>query len=525
MPPIAGTALSRLYLTTPIYYVNSVPHVGHAHTTIMADVMKRMALMRGTDVFLTTGTDEHGQKNYEAARDSGLSTIDYLDRQSRLFQNLFDALGVGYDMYVRTTRSYHMEQVQEVERRLKDKGMLTQKPYRGLYCVGCEQFKKKTDLDEQGRCVDHLTVPEEMDEVNWFFKIEPYREWLVGYIESHPDWIQPEQFKNDVLDMLRAPLEDMCISRPKSRVKLGVEMPFDPNYVTYVWFDALINYITNIKWPDKGYQEWWPYAEHLIGKDIVKTHCIFWPIMLKALEIEPPLRFWVHGYWVAAGGQKMSKSLGNGVDPFQVINLAGADALRYYLAKNMRKGGDSQISLPMVVSTYNADLANKIGNLLSRVVKFTARHFEGKVPDVANVLHADDLKLARATAETAAGEYRETSLNNIPSLVQSAMRIAESLNLYVDTSAPWTLIKDPNNRGRVASILYALMDSTRLLLEMLYPVIPTTSKRGLEVLGGSAISSQPLVHHFAALRLKGGAVLGQDTNLFPRVEVGEAKVA
>lgn len=516
--------MSRLYLTTPIYYVNSMPHVGHAHTTVMADVMKRMALMRGTDVFLTTGTDEHGQKNYEAAQKSGLSTMDYLDKQSGLFQSLFDALGIGYDMYVRTTRPYHMERVQEVERRLKDKGMLTQKPYRGLYCVGCEQFKKKSDLDDHGRCADHLTVPEEMDEVNWFFKIEPYREWLIGYIKSHPEWIQPEQFKNEVLELLRAPLEDMCISRPKSRVKLGVDMPFDSNYVTYVWFDALINYIANIKWPDEMYKEWWPSSAHLIGKDIVKTHCIFWPIMLKALDIEPPHRFWVHGYWVASGGQKMAKSLGNGVDPFEVINLAGADALRFYLAKNMRKGGDSQISVPMIISTYNSELANKIGNLLSRVVKFTARQFDGKVPDVADKLHADDLKLVQATAETAAREYRETSLYTIPSLVQSAIGIAESLNAYVDTSAPWALIKQPENHDRVASIVYALMDSTRLLLEMLYPVIPTTSKRGLEVLGASPIPSQPLVHDFAPLRLKGGALLGQDTALFPRVESEEASV-
>lgn len=508
----------RLYLTTPIYYVNGTPHVGHAHTTVMADVMKRMALMRGIDVFVTTGTDEHGQKNDEAAQKSGLSTMDYLDKQSALFRSLFDALGVGYDMYVRTTRPYHIEQVQEIERRLKYKGLLTQKPYRGLYCVGCEQFKKKSDLDEQGRCLDHLTVPEEMDEINWFFKIEPYREWLVGFIEAHPEWIQPEQFRNEVLEMLRAPLEDMCISRPKSRVKLGVEMPFDSNYVTYVWFDALINYISNINWPDESYKDWWHSAGHLIGKDIVKTHCIFWPIMLKALDIEPPQHFWVHGYWVSAGGQKMAKSLGNSVDPFEVINLAGADALRYYLAKNMRKGGDSQISTPMVIATYNSDLANKIGNLLSRVVKFTASQFDGKVPDVADQLHADDLKLVQSTSEAAAQEFKETSLHTIPSLVHAAIGIADNLNAYIYAMAPWTMIKQPENRDRVASIVYAVMDSTRIMLEMLYPVIPTTSRRGLDVLGASSISSQAVIHDFSPLRLKGGTVLGTDTQLFPRVE-------
>jgi len=244
---------------------------------------------------------------------------------------------------------------------------------------------------------------------------------------------------------------------------LVVELPFVPDYVTYVWFDALINYVTNIGWPDDKYQDWWPYSEHLIGKDIVKTHCIYWPIMLHALGVEPPKRLAVHGYWVAAGGQKMSKSLGNAVDPVEVVKLLGPDALRFYLARHMRTASDSQISIPMIISTYNVDLANKIGNMLSRVVKFTARHFDGKVPEYGQ-LHEDDAVILRSVADGALNGHREITLHTIPSLVQSAVQIVETLNAYVDTVAPWTLIKQEGGRARTASVFvcFAGLDALAL---------------------------------------------------------------
>lgn len=509
--------MSRLYISTPIYYVNGDPHIGHAHTSIMADILKRAALMRGIPCLMSTGTDEHGQKNQAAAEQSGLSAQEYLDRQSARFRDLFDTLNVGYDMFARTSNPFHMAQVQEIERRLHAAGLLVQKPYRGLYCVGCEQFKKTSDLDEQGRCADHLTLPEEMDETNYFMRIEPFRSWLVDKIESEPEWIQPEGFRNEVLGMLRSPLEDLCISRPRSRVGLGVELPFDPDYVTYVWFDALINYITNLGWPEGRFAEWWPYSENLIGKDIVKTHCIYWPIMLKALDLSPPKRLSVHGHWVGAGGQKMSKSLGNAVDPVEVVERLGADALRFYLAKNMRTGSDSQISVPLIVATYNTDLANKIGNLLSRVVKFTARHFEGKVPS-AFTLSEGDRALIESVALTAAREHRATTLHTIPALVQEAIVIAETLNIYIDTAAPWTQIKTPANRDAVGGVLYALLDSLRLLFEMLSPVIPATAARGLIAVGAAPVTGEAREHTFAARRLAPGTPLGEDVNLFPRAQ-------
>ncbi len=509
--------LSRLYVSTPIYYVNGDPHIGHAHTSIMADILKRAALMRGKECLLSTGTDEHGQKNQTAAEASGLSPQAYQDRQSALFRDLFDRLNVSYDVFARTSDPFHMEQVQEIERRLHAAGLLVQKPYRGLYCVGCEQFKKASDLDEQGRCVDHLVPPEEMDEVNYFMRIEPFRPWLIEHIENNPGWIQPNGFRNEVMGMLRQPLEDLCISRPRARVALGVPLPFDPDYVTYVWFDALINYVTNIGWPDERHAYWWPYSENLIGKDIVKTHCIYWPIMLRALGLTPPNRLSVHGYWIAAGGQKMSKSLGNAVDPVDIINLLGADALRFYLAKNMRTGSDSQIGASLIVSTYNTDLANKIGNLLSRVVKFTARHFDGKVPEGFS-LSDEDHGLVEGIARTAAREHGAVTLHTIPSLVQEAVVIAETLNIYIDTTAPWTHIKNPDNRNRVGGVLYVLLDGLRLLFEMLSPVIPATAARGLIAIGADPIPLEARLHEFVPMRLSPGTPLGDDVNLFPRVQ-------
>jgi methionyl-tRNA synthetase len=509
--------VQRLYLTTPIYYVNGDPHIGHAYTSIMADILKRSAMMRGVAAFLSTGTDEHGQKNQEAAEKSGLSTEEYLSGRSARFRALFDRVEVGYDYFVRTTRPYHMEQVQEFERRLKDRGLLVQKPYRGLYCVGCEQFKKISDLDGEGRCPDHLTKPEEMDENNWFLRIEPFRDWLRAHVEDNPDWIQPERYRNEVLGMLRQPLEDLCISRPKSRVKLGVELPFDTDYVTYVWFDALINYITTIGWPDERYRDWWPHAEHLIGKDIVKTHCIYWPIMLKAVDIDPPHRLLVHGHLVGAGGQKMSKSLGNAVDPVDVVERMGADGLRFCLARHMRTTSDSQISVEMLTATYNAELANKIGNLLSRVVKFTARHFDGAVP----AADLGDAERAVVDQVAAAGrQHADITLHTIPALAQSAVEIAEMLNGYVDNVAPWTLIKQEGGRERAATALYTLLDSLRLLFEMLYPVIPAAAARGLAILGAAPISDSAALHVFEAGRLPAGAALDTNVTLFPRVQEG-----
>src|SRR5260370_11631679 len=319
--------MTRSYITTPIYYVNGDPHLGHAYTSVMADVLTRIAWMRGTEALLTTRTDEHGQKNQEGAEASGLPPYEYLARQSSRFRSLFERLDVSFNLWVRTTSQQHVQAVQEALTRLNDRGLIVKKNYTGLYCVGCELFKKKSDLDEEGRCPDHQVKPIEMQELNYFFTIDKFRPWLLDKLEQRTDWIRPAFYRGEIVKMLEGPLEDLCISRPKKRVWLGIEMPFDSDYVTYVWFDALINYLSNIGWPDSRYLEWWPYSNHLMAKDIIKTHCIYWPIMLKALGIEAPHGYRVHGFWVGEGGAKMSKSVGNVVDPEALLKTVGTDGL------------------------------------------------------------------------------------------------------------------------------------------------------------------------------------------------------
>lgn len=509
---------AKSYITTPIYYVNGAPHIGHAHTSVMADIMKRARRMAGMEVKLTTGTDEHGQKNEEAAIASGLGTQAYLDRQSGNFRAVFDALEVDYDYFVRTTRPFHMEQVSRVEAGLQERGLLVRKPYSGLYCSGCEQFKKPSDLTEEGRCRDHPNlVPEQTDETNYFFVIEPFRARLREYIRANPGWIQPQSYANEVLAFLEEPLEDLCISRPKSRVTLGVELPFDRDYVTYVWFDALINYLTNIGWPDAGYAEWWRVAEHLIGKDIVKTHCIYWPCILMALEVDMPARISVHGHWVGAGGIKMSKTVGNVVDPVEVIDRYGASALRFYLARNMRAGSDSQISLDLLRQTYTVELGNKLGNLLLRCVKFAGARFDGAVPAAALAPEEEaTLATIRAEAERTAAELRD--LGTIPAALARAVAMINLLNDHVTARAPWTMIKEPDRAGEAGGVLYALLDSLRLVFEALYPVMPDIARRGLVTLGIDASALGQGAHAFETGCLVPGSAFGAPDVLFPRID-------
>ncbi|HEV3155847.1 MAG TPA: methionine--tRNA ligase [Candidatus Baltobacteraceae bacterium] len=510
--------MSRLYLTTPIYYVNADPHTGHAHTGIMADILKRAAQMRGVDVFLSTGTDEHGQKAQESAEQSGLPVDEYIERQSDRFRALYDSIDVSYDKFVRTADPHHVEGVRVFEQMLFDRGLLVKKEYHGIYCSGCELFKKISDLNESGRCDDHPSlVPEAVDEMNYFLPLEPFRPWLLEWIETHPLWVQPERYRNELLQMLQTPLEDLCISRPKTRVQLGVELPFDQDYITYVWVDALANYVTNVGWPDPKYTHWWNHAVHLGGKDMLKTHCVYWPIMLKSIGLEPPSGVQLHGFWLGAGGLKMSKTLGNVVDPNEVVGMLGADALRFFLAKNMRSTSDTQIALPLIVQTYNADLANKLGNTLSRLTKFADRNFDGRIP-APNEINSADRDIFDDVCERASRSHASLTLESIPALVAEALSALEALNGHLDRIGPWKIIKEDGGIERAASVLYASLDATRLLFEMLYPVIPVAANKGLECLGLAPIPSVPQRHEFATERLKPGSRLGNSITLFPRIQ-------
>ena len=384
-----------------------------------------------------------------------------------------------------------------------------------MYCEGCEQFKKKSDLDENGCCPDHKVAPKAISEENYFFRLEPYRQWLIDHIKSHPDWIQPAKYANEVLGMLKEPLEDLCISRPKSRVWLGVELPFDKDYVTYIWFDALVNYISTLNYghnPD--FEKIWANSNHLIAKDILKPHCIYWPIMLHALGVAPVKHCFVHGYWIGEGGVKMSKSLGNVVDPVEVVNMLGVDALRFYLINNMTLGGDSQISVAMLKQGYKM-LANNIGNLQMRVLKMVQKSLEGKVPSKAG-LNAEDKKLVSDTAGHFARIFsQDMSLETVSELADSIVKAGDAANAYFAANTPWVLAKDPAQRGRFEAVVYTTLEMLRLIGLAMYPLTPATARKIEESLG---IRNPEFKAEFEPLALAEGTEIQVGDPLFPIVE-------
>ncbi|MCX2723363.1 methionine--tRNA ligase [Roseibium salinum] len=505
----------KSYITTPIYYVNGSPHIGHAFTSVMADILKRNRLALGYELLLSTGVDEHGQKNQEAAAALGMSVEEFLDMRGKEFRSVFDRLGVAYDYFVRTSREGHKQAVAAMEQSIYDKGLIVKKQYTGTYCKGCEEFKKESDLTEEGQCPLHPTMTvEQTDETNYFLKMEPYRERLLQHIADNPDFVQPEAFRNELKKMLSEPLDDLCISRPKTRVTLGVELPFDPDFVTYVWFDALANYLTNIGWPSEGYESWWAECEHLIGKDILKPHGVYWPIMLMAAELPLPKKLTVHSHWVGAGGVKMSKSIGNVVDPVEVVDKLGVDALRWYLARHMRADSDSQISVEFITQSYNTELGNKIGNLLSRAAKFSKARFDGKLP-APGPLSAQDEAIRKAVVEATRDMGEWMNLADIPVRMQSIITVADEMNNYFAEQAPWDLIKNDETRERCETVIYVTLDCLRIVMEALLQVIPESAGKALAMLNApdAAAPWKPELD-----RLKGGGELNEIETLFPRVQ-------
>ena len=481
----------NLYVTTPIYYVNGDPHLGHAHTSVVADIIKRMMVMQGSRVFLTTGVDEHGQKNQEEIIKRGMTTGEYLDMQGDKFKGLFDSLSVSYDYFVRTTSGTHKAAVVEALSILFQRGFIEKKKYTGLYCKGCEQFKTAADLDEAGRCPDHKTKPVLEQEANYFFKLEPYRDWLVGYIHNHPSWIQPEIYRNKVIDMLKEPLEDLCISRPVSRVSLGIPLPFDPDYVAYVWFDALLNYISNIGWgkEETAFDALWKNSYHLMAKDIIKTHCIYWPIMLKALDIEPVTSNLVHGFWVGGDGRKMSKSLGNGIDPVQIVAKYGSDCLRLFLAAKLGRT-EAKISEELVAEFYSAVMVNIFGNTHLRVCSLLGKFADGRIPPVANPDIKENNFLNEAVRASKASLPQSPEMEAVQYSANSVIELGRSINRYIDASAPWSLAKDPANETKLRNVLRTACEAVRLLFVAAYPFMPQTSVRVLECFGLSEYPRQ-----------------------------------
>jgi methionyl-tRNA synthetase len=464
------------YITTPIYYVNAEPHLGHAYTTIVADSYSRFCRLIGDDVYFQTGTDEHGDKITEAAMKAGLQPKEYVDRISALFRDTLPLLHITPDTFIRTTEPRHVKTVQDILQYVYDQGDIYFDEYTGLYCKGCERFLTEKEL-VNGKCPDHQVVPQEISEQNYFFRMSKYQQQLIDHIHTHPEFITPERYRNEVLSFLQEPLEDLCISRPTSRLTWGIRLPFDPSFVTYVWFDALINYLTGIGYPDgPDFTRYWAVAEHLIAKDILKPHAIYWPTMLMAIGLAPYAKLHVHGYW-NVDDTKMSKSIGNVVRPAELVEEYGIDTLRYFILREMSFGLDASFGRDAIIARKNADLANDLGNLFSRSIAMLIKYTDGVIPEPMENQEPGDDEL-RLVATVMVSRYRETMANFQFHLgLQTVWDFISHANKYIVKNEPWALAVDPAKKSRLNTVLYNLVECLRLLTLVLSPIMPETSEK------------------------------------------------
>jgi methionyl-tRNA synthetase len=507
------------YLTTPIYYVNARPHLGHACTTIMADAMCRYRRLRGERVYLLTGTDEHGDRIAQVAAAAGVTPQAYADEISGAFRETWRQLGITNDDFIRTTEPRHKTVVQAILQKLYDAGEIYFGEYGGWYCYGCERFYTEKEIVD-GKCPDHQTALTFIKEKNYFFKMSKYQEWLIQHLEANPGFIQPERYRNEVLGFLREPLQDLSISRPTSRLEWGIPLPFDDQYVTYVWFDALINYVSALDYPDGAlYTELWPHAEHLIGKDILKPHGVYWPTMLHAAGIPLYRRLNVHGYW-SLGGGKMSKSVGNVVEAFQLTDKYGHDAFRYFLLREMTFGLDANFSEEALVGRLNADLANDLGNLASRATTLLARF--GAINKAGGQPTPEDQQIQALAAETRSAVDRAMADFAFQKALTGIWEFIGAVNRYVDAAAPWELAKDPAKRPRLERVLCTLADALQFLGIILDPFVPGAAAK---LRGALGFTKQPGLEDAVVGRLTSVPAVQKMAALFPRIEAKESSLS
>lgn len=467
--------MERVYLTTPLYYVNAEPHLGHTYTTVIADTLKRYYSGEGLEAFLLTGTDEHGDKIAQAARENGMEPKAYADRISAIFRSTWDQCRISYDHFIRTTDAYHKDFVQQILQKIYDSGDIYFGEYGGHYCFGCERFYTEKEL-AGGKCPDHHKEPTFIQEKNYFFRMGKYQQRLIEHVRSHPEFIRPDHYRTEVLAFLREPLEDLCISRPTSRLQWGIPLPFDGNYVTYVWFDALINYVSALKFlGEELLRSFWPKANHLIAKDILKPHAIYWPTILMAAGLPLYESLHVHGYWIMESG-KMSKSLGNVVRPLEMKERYGMDAFRYFLLREMVFGQDAAFSLDAFVTRVNADLANNLGNLVSRVLAMEQRYFGGVVQPLGSEWAGEDQELKESFTRAENEMRRHMKEFCFHRALEAVWAAIDQANRYIVQTAPFTLFKEPTKRGRVGEILHHLLEALRATARLIGPFLPETAE-------------------------------------------------